>query len=211
MYTSGISSGAKWIFMIAILITLLSIFAGFNLKDATWLNSEIAKAEAKRIDIETKHQQAIYELQEQLARAQTEAEIQAIQREQNLLNAQYEHDMQILAQDVINKQRMADVIINIAIYVGTSTGITAAISVLIISIAKAVTILRPTPASQSAMTTTRTVPAIQIVKPVLKREPYEPWLSREYRRTKIKEARYRERASRRAESGKNRNKMPLAE
>jgi hypothetical protein len=97
------ASGAKWFFFLAMVILLGAVALGFNVKDATWLNREIAIAQADRIKIENAHQQATYELQERLAAAKTEAEIKEIQRQQSLLDAQYQHDIQALSQDLAHR------------------------------------------------------------------------------------------------------------
>jgi hypothetical protein len=97
------ASGAKWFFFLAMVILLVTFALGFNVKDATWLNREIAIAQADRIKIENAHQQATYELQERLAAAKTEAEIKEIQRQQSLLDAQYQHDIQALSQDLAHR------------------------------------------------------------------------------------------------------------
>ena len=81
-FSNPIASAAKWMFFGFFGVILMAALLGANVKDAKWLNSDIAEAEAQRIQIEAAHQQATYELQEQLAQAQTVAEIQAIQREQ---------------------------------------------------------------------------------------------------------------------------------
>ena len=78
----------------------MGFLLGANIKDATWLNFDIAAAQANRIQIENAHQQATYELQERLAVAQTEAEIRQIQREQSMLDAQYQYDVAALNQDL---------------------------------------------------------------------------------------------------------------
>ncbi|MFZ5923373.1 MAG: hypothetical protein ACOYY3_20180 [Chloroflexota bacterium] len=168
-FQNQISSAAKWVFFGFIVIVVIAILLGGNIKEATWLNSSIAEAEAERIQIESAHQQATYELQERLAAAQTEAEIQQIQREQKMLDARYEHDMKILAQDVVNRQRWTDAGINLVIFVGGSTGIAAAISALIVALAKAISILRTTPKGQPAVAPSRAIPEVQIVKPMPER------------------------------------------
>jgi hypothetical protein len=173
-FSNVIASAAKWVFFGFFGVILMGVLLGANLKESTWLNPEIGRAEAKRIEIEAAHQEATFKLQEQLAQAKTEAEIQVIQREQKMLDAQYEHDKQLLTQDVINKQRMADTIINLIVIVGTTTGITAAVGALIIAVAKAITILRSTSKKQSTFAPLQSIPDMQIIKPLPEREPYDP-------------------------------------
>lgn len=102
-YQNGQTTGTGWFFFLAMVILFGAVALGFNVKDAKWLNREIAAAEADRIKIENTHQQATYELQERLAAAKTEAEIKEIQRQQALLDAQYQHDIQALSQDLVHR------------------------------------------------------------------------------------------------------------
>ena len=207
---NSVSSAAKWIFIGGCSIVLMAILLGTNIQNATWLNPNIANAEAERIQIESAHQQATYELQERLSAAQTEAEIQAIQREQKRLDAQFNYDMQRLTQDLINRQNWTDAMINLTIFVGGALAIAASIGGIIFAIAKAIAILRSAPKNPLAAPKVSILPEIQIVHPAPERIPYEPWHNEEYRRAKIKEARYREREARKAELSKDRNNLPLA-
>jgi hypothetical protein len=83
---SPIASAAKWIFFGFFGVILMGFLLGANLKDATWLNSDIAAAQAEKTRMETAHQNEMNKLQEQLAAAQTDAEIQRIRREQERLS-----------------------------------------------------------------------------------------------------------------------------
>lgn len=168
------SSAPKWIFFGLLGVILMGFLLGMNLKEATWLNSSIAKAEAERIQIETAHQQATYELQIRRETAQTEAEIHQIQREQEMLDAQHAHDLQILDQDIANRQRWADVGVNIVIFISSATGLAAAISALIIAIAKAIAILRTVPNAVPVAPAPRVVPEIRMIPSVPERQSYEP-------------------------------------
>ena len=134
------------------IILCMAILLGTNFKDATWLNSDIAAAEANRVNTEVAHQQAVYQLQERLAAATTEAEINQIQREQEMLDAQYAYDKQILSQDVINRQLWTETIITLVIYIGSATGIAAGLSALILSIAKAIVIVKSISSEPKAKT-----------------------------------------------------------
>lgn len=207
MYGNTLSSGAKWIFFGFVVVIVMALLLGVNIKEATWLNSSIAEAQAERIQIESAHQRATYELQERLATAQTEAGVQKIQREQRLLDAQFEHDMQILVQDVINRQRWADTKIDLVAFIGNTAGIAAAVSAVIIAIAKAIAILRTLPKREPSV---RSLPEIQPVRPLPERMPYDPWHNEEYRRAKIKEARDREQVYRKTTPQNLRDNLPHA-
>lgn len=69
-------------------------FAGTDL-----FNPRTAAAEADRVAMETAHQQAMNQLQERLATAETEAELRELQRQQALLDAKHQRDLQMLAQE----------------------------------------------------------------------------------------------------------------
>lgn len=168
------SSALKWIFFGLLGIILMGFLLGMNIKDATWLNSGIAQAEAERIQVETAHQQATNELQIRRLAAQTEAEIRQIQREQEKLDAQHAYDLQILDQDIANRQRWADVGINIVIFISGATGLAAAISAIIVALAKAISILRTVPSAAPVIPAPRTLPEIQMIPSVPERQSYEP-------------------------------------
>lgn len=173
-FPSPIASAAKWIFFGFFGVILMGFLLGADLKDATWLNPGIAAAQAEKTRMETAHQKEMNKLQEQLTAAQTEAEIQAIRREQGRLDAQYQHDVQILAQDVANKQRMADTVINLVIFAGTTASIITALGGLILVIAKAITILRTAPNAMPITAEPRALPEMQVIRPLPERRPHEP-------------------------------------
>lgn len=67
------------IFLFFVGLIIIGFLLGSNITDATWLNPNIAQAEAERTIAETSRQQAI--LNQQLANAKTEVEIQVLQLE----------------------------------------------------------------------------------------------------------------------------------
>jgi len=142
-----------------------------------FLNPEIAAAEANRINIETAHQQATYELQERLAQAQTDSEIQSLQMEQQILIAQHE----LLAQSIEDRRKMIEVQ-------------QASISVVSICIPLIIFTI-----------TTSNIKQSLIAKRRYKRNNRADnslWASTEYRRTAIMRARQVERATRQAKEKK---------
>lgn len=168
------SSAPKWIFFSLFGIILMGFLLGMNIKDATWLNSGIAEAEAQRIQIESAHQQASYELQERKLAAQTEAEIRQIQRDQEKLDAQHTHNLQILDQDIANRQRWADFLITAATFLSIGTGILGALSIFTLVVAKAIAMVRVVPSVAPVAPAPRTVPEIHMIPSVPERQPYEP-------------------------------------
>jgi hypothetical protein len=175
-FSNPIASAAKWLFSGFVIILIMAFLLGGNIKDATWLNPNIADAEARRIQIESDHQQATYELQERKLTAQTEAEIRQIQREQEMLDAQHRHDLQVLDLDIANRQRWADFTVTAATFLGVGIGGVFAISILLFVIVKAIAILRTTPkvAPVPVSPAPRTIPEIQVITPLPERQPYEP-------------------------------------
>lgn len=173
------SSAPKWIFFGLLGIILMGFLLGMNIKDATWLNSGIAQAEAERIQVETAHQQATNELQIRRLAAQTEAEIRQIQREQEMLDAQHAHDLQVLNQDIANRQRWADFMINAATILSIGSGVLAALSIFTLVVAKSVAMVRAVPSVKpvviAPMPTRSVQPAIAKKIPSLaERKAFEP-------------------------------------
>lgn len=168
------SSAPKWIFFGLLGVILMGFLLGMNLKEATWLNSSIAKAEAERIQIDSAHQQATYELQIRRETAQTEAEIRQIQREQEKLDAQHAHDLQVLNQEVSNRQRWADFLITAATFLSIGAGILGALSIFTLVVAKAIAMVRAVPSVAPVVPAQRTVPVIQMIPSVPERQSYEP-------------------------------------
>ena len=168
-------------------------FAGTDL-----LNPRTSSAEANRLNIEAIHQQAVYELQERLAAAKTDAEIQAIEREQELLNAQYEHDIQILAQDVANRQTAFKTWMTLIVIIGSAMSIAIVIGTILWVGSKALANVRTIPLYEKP-THTFIPPIEKTIHPLPEQEPYDPWSSPAYRRQRVKAARREERNGRKEE------------
>ena len=199
-YQNQIASAAKWVFLGFVIIIIMAFLIGADFKDTTWLNSSIAEAQAERIKIETEHQHATYEMEERLTAAQTEAEIQAIQRDQKMLDAKYDHDIQMLNQAAINSQRWTDTTISLVVFIGRLISVVAAIITLVIVVTKAAAIRssHPKPAVAAA-TAAHREPTIHTGKALTLREPYDPWTSPLFRRQKREAARKEELDQRRVE------------
>jgi hypothetical protein len=168
------ASAAKWIFFGFFGVILMGFLLGANVKDATWLNSGIAQAEAERIQVETAHQQATNELQIRRETVQTEAEIRQIQREQEKLDAQHEYDLHILDQNIANRQSWADFWITAARFLSIGAGVLAALSIFTLVVAKSVAMVRVVPSATPVISAPRTVPEIQMIPSVPERQSYEP-------------------------------------
>lgn len=173
-FQNSVASAAKWTFLGFTVVIVMALLLGSNIREATWLNSDIAAAQAEKTRMETTHQDALNKLQEQLATAETEAEVQKIQNQMNLENAQFEHDIQVLSQDVINRQRWTDTKINLVTFLGNAAIIVVTSALLIIAIAIAIAILRATPKAQPPAMPSQPIPEIKKIPPLPERHPYEP-------------------------------------
>jgi len=193
-FQNSASSAVKWIVFAFFGVIVMAILLGANLKDAKWINPNIANAEAHRIQVESAHQQATYEVQERLAAAQTEAEIKEIQRQQALLDAQYQHDIQALNQDLAHQDlafrtRMTILTIlasafALLLFVVTVIWAGSRTWVYISNSRKENTMAKPTP------------PVTKWISNLPERQPYDPWADPEYRSQQIAAARDQERKDR---------------
>ncbi len=208
-YQNPGTSAAKWIFFGFFGIILMGFLLGTNFKDATWFNPAIADAKADRIRIESAHQQATYELQERLVAAQTDADIREIQRQQALVDARFQHEIQLLNQDILHKELAFRTWITVLQMFAIAVALTLSLSTVIWVGSRAHVYAKSV--LQKGENKMKGIPPVEMKIPNLtEREPYDPWHKEEYRRAKIKEARYRERKSRKADLGKDKDKMPIA-
>lgn len=150
----------------------MGILLGADITSAAWLNPEIASAEAMRLEIEARHMEETYKLQELLAQAQTEADIRAIEREQTLLDAQYQHDIQALQQDLEHRDIAFKTWMTILAFMGGALSF-AIVIVTTVWVVAATKNVQPRPVySQPAPT--YIPPVEKKIVSVPKRESYEP-------------------------------------
>jgi hypothetical protein len=193
--TNPLALAAKWIFFGFFGVILMGFLLGANIKDATWLNSNIAAAQANRMNIENAHQQATYELQVRLATAQTEAEIREIQRQQLFLDAQYQHDIQALSQDLAHQELAFRTWMTVLTIIASGFAAMLFISTTLWVGSRALVYVRSFP--QKGEPVMKPVPPIEKRIPNLpERDPYDPWNSPAYRRSKRKAAQDKERKER---------------
>lgn len=194
-FQNSVSSAAKWIVIAFFGVITMAILLGANLKDAKWLNPNIANAEAERIQVEAAHQQATYENQERLAAAQTEAEIQQIQREQKLLDAQYTHDIQALNQDLAHQDLAFRTWMTVLTILASAFALMLFVSTIVWVGSRAWMYIQSN--SQKENTMAKTTPSVTKWIPNLpERESYDPWTDPEYRRQQIAAARDQEQKER---------------
>ncbi len=105
MYQSGQATGTKWFFFLAIVILAGAFALGFNIKDATWLNGQIASATAREMNVQTDIQRQQGELNLQLLQAQTNAQIEQQKQQTAYEAAKQQLDLQ--AASVANAQAAA--------------------------------------------------------------------------------------------------------
>jgi hypothetical protein len=189
------SPAVKWLVIAFFGVILMAILLGANIKDATWINSDIANAEAERIQIETAHQQAAYEIQERLASAQTDAEVQQIQREQKLLDAKYQHDIQVLEQDLAHREIAFRTWMTVFTILASAFALVLFISAIIWVGSRAWVYIQSNSRKENAMA--KTIPPVEKWIPNRpEREPYDPWNDPDYRRQQKAAAQDQERKER---------------
>lgn len=159
----------------------MGVLLGADIKDATWLNSDIAAAEAERIHIENAYQQETYNLQIRLAAAKTEAEIKEIQRQQALLDAQYQHDIQALSQDLAHRDLAFRTWMTVLTILAGAFALTLLLSTTIWIGARARVYVQSNLPNEVPMA--KNVPPVaQRIPNLPEREPYDPWADPNYRR-----------------------------
>jgi hypothetical protein len=227
-YTSPAATAAKWIFFGFFGVVLMGFLLGANLKDATWLNRDIATAEARRIEIDNAHQQEMNQLNEQLATAQTQAEIRQIERQQALLDAQYQHDIQALSQELAQQDLAFRTWMTVLTIFAGAFALALLLGTTIWVGSKAWVYVQSSPPKEVPMA--KYIPSVEQWIPNLsEREPYDPWTDPSYRRRMKTAAKDRELKEREEQneaellaarmeyvsdpakmSGDKRNKLPLA-
>jgi hypothetical protein len=83
---------------------MAGLVTGLSASGTDILNPNTSVAEAQQMNMETAHQQAVYQLQERRETAKTEAQIREIDLQQTLLDAQYQHDIQVLNQNLAHRE-----------------------------------------------------------------------------------------------------------
>lgn len=80
-YQNSAATGAKWFFFLAIVILIGAVALGVNLKDAKWMNGDIASATADQITTETEIGRKKAELDLKMLEVQTEIQIEEQKRQ----------------------------------------------------------------------------------------------------------------------------------
>lgn len=183
--------------LVKIILVLVGLGAlmGALVSNTDLLNPNTSAAKVSRMNVETAHQQAVYQLEERLAIAKTDAEIQAIKREQILLDAQYEHDNQVLVQDLANREIAFKTLMTALIIVSGALAIALVFGSILWVGSKAFVNIRS--AQLHAKSVQSYVPPIEkTIHPLPGRESYDPWNSPVYRHQKRMAAQQEERKAR---------------
>lgn len=100
---NGHSSGAKWFFFLAIVVLLGAFALGANVKDAKWLNREIASATANEMNVATDLDRKKAELDLQVQQAQTEIQVNQMRQQANYEAAKQQQELNALTAASIQK------------------------------------------------------------------------------------------------------------
>lgn len=173
------SVGTPLVVLMVILIVAGSIF-GMAVSGADIFNPAQSAAEANRINVETNHQQAIFEQEQRLSEVQTSAQIEAIQREQEI--AQQKAELALTYEQKVNEAKLAGYesfvsIRNILLWViGAVASIGSLLAIGLTLAPKAILTLR-TSVSNTVETGSKN------------EANNDPWKSKEFRKQMIQQAR----------------------
>jgi hypothetical protein len=90
---NSLATGAKWFFFLTIVILLGAFALGFNVKDAKWLNGEIASATANQMNVETDIDRQKAELGLQVLRTQAEIQVAEMKRQADYEAAKQQQEL----------------------------------------------------------------------------------------------------------------------
>lgn len=174
---------------VAVLIVLLTagLITGLSVSGVDLLNPQTATAEANRMQVDTNHQEALYQQEERLNEKEIAAQIQTIDRQQGLADAEADHTKEMLAQNARNTERLAIVWSQFLDQMGKAVSISFAGMVILLAASRAIAYIKaaPTGSPNRAAAPASADSGSQRM--------------RQYWRAKIDEARNQERIERQAE------------
>lgn len=144
----------RWIVGFTLLVFMMGGMAAFGWANTDLLNPITSKAEAARINAQTRHEDVMNKLAEQRAAAKTEAEIARIRHEMELEEARYQTELERIAADQAHYEKMLLITENafqaftIVLVVGIGAAIVASIFVGTKFALSRITVPVPTPANQ---------------------------------------------------------------
>lgn len=187
--------GTPLVVLMVILMIGGAIF-GTAVSDSGFLNPDTSRAEAERMNADTTHAQAVYEQEERVLQAQTDAQIAKVNVDSNAYQEQVTQDLahqkEMYQLEQSSYQRMAVAKENFMMIIGYSLGIAVTLVSLLLGASRILQVMRSTP-SKSAEAT-RNMSSAMNRTPVAP----DPLRSLEYRAEMIKQARENERAFRQA-------------
>lgn len=126
---NGLAIGAKWYFLLAIVVLAVAFALGINIKDAKWLNGEIASATANQMNVATDIDRQKAELELQSLRTQTEIQIAQQKRQ-----AEYEAAKQQQELNALNLAASQRANFQAGLYESFNFGLKAVIATLCIAL-----------------------------------------------------------------------------
>lgn len=87
------ATGAKWFFFLAIVILIGAFALGANVKDAKWLNGEIASATANQMNVVTDIDRQKAELDLQVLKTQTEIQVNQMKQQADYETAKQQQEL----------------------------------------------------------------------------------------------------------------------
>lgn len=180
------SVGTPLVVLMVILMIGGAIF-GTAISDADYLNPATSNAEANQIIAETNHQQTVYRETERLAKAQTDAQIQAIELERQTAEQQaqiaLEYERQHNEKKLVAYENFMQMVNMLIWAVGIAVGIAIVLVVGLKLGPIAIATFRMNKLQHNSMSTSN----VQSFVP-----PLDPWESREFRKEMVKQARKNE-------------------
>jgi hypothetical protein len=168
-----------------IFITLLiaGLVTGLALAGIDLLNPNTSAAEAERTNMETTHQNAVYDFQEKLLAAQTESEIHNIQRAQQIEDAKYAHDVRVLEQDIVHRDVAFKTWMTVLTVLAGALALTLLIGATIWMGSEAWVYIHDKTRKEETVSKTA-IPITMRIPNLPERAPYDPWHDPTYRRQK---------------------------
>ncbi|MBV6396089.1 MAG: hypothetical protein HFACDABA_01677 [Anaerolineales bacterium] len=199
---------------VSVLVVLLvaGLVMGLGVAGIDLLNPTSSAAEAARTNIDSAHIDAMNKIEERRQAAKTDAEIQQTQREQKMLEAQYEHDKRALELDLKHRALAFQAWMTILTYFA------AAISIAIVIVSFAWAFFRK-PAAAIALPAANVRMAATNQNEQEKDDVKKYWQERRqwardneewFRSVTLMEARLKAATNSQASSDKQRSNLPLA-
>lgn len=105
--------GVRWIAVTALTVATTMCVSACSFADASWLSPELASAQAGEINVEATHRDLVYRTDERLYEKQIDAQINAIERQEELADLEHsqhldELEKERLHQEALRQQEIAE-------------------------------------------------------------------------------------------------------